>query len=280
MFNLRNFKKEITELQTLKNQSVLSHEAKERVKSKLFFSLGQQDVQKISKRKIFYEYTFFRVSFAVFLGFFVVGGTLFASASSLPGSKLYPVKQLKEKIEVKAVFTEKQKAMVQTKHAQERLRELDIIRKEVKVNNGENNKIQKLPINQNSQEKIKIDKSSDSEKYKLIKQKQKNAETEAQIQVKNALESLEKVKEQEKQAGDKKDEKKIDEQIFELKFKSEAIQSAIEEEQKQERIKEKEKKDREDEKKEGEVRGEKVYRDRKSSEEEKKIREIKQESSD
>jgi len=65
-----------------------------------------------------------RFAFAVIAGFAVLGGSVFASANSLPGDRLYPIKQAKEQLELQFAAQGQPKAMVLARHAEVRLREL------------------------------------------------------------------------------------------------------------------------------------------------------------
>lgn len=61
------------------------------------------------------------------VGVFLIGGTVLASNSALPGQPLYSVKRLKEKVELSLTLSEKGHVEVMAKHTQERLVELDQI---------------------------------------------------------------------------------------------------------------------------------------------------------
>jgi len=86
------------------------------------------------ERKYFKQARFvfiFRTAFVVLVGILMVGSTVFASGFSKPGDLLYPVKIMKEAVEIKLAPTEKAKAMLEAKHAVARLQELSEIQAEV-----------------------------------------------------------------------------------------------------------------------------------------------------
>lgn len=102
-----------------------------------------------------------RLAFAVFASLVLLGGSVIASAKSLPGDRLYPIKQAKENLEFRLASDGQPKAMVLAKHAQERLNELSELKKVL---------------------------TGDSVQH------QAEAKDQASIQVKNAVDSLSRVK--------------------------------------------------------------------------------------
>lgn len=71
---------------------------------------------------------FTRVAMAIILAFTGLTGVVFASNSALPGTPLYQVKMAKEGVELKLASTPQQKALVQARHAENRLAELQELR--------------------------------------------------------------------------------------------------------------------------------------------------------
>ncbi len=68
---------------------------------------------------------FMRYVLPTVLSVSLVGGTVLASSSALPGSTLYPVKRLKERVELSLTVSAKVRAEVHADQARERLHELE-----------------------------------------------------------------------------------------------------------------------------------------------------------
>ncbi len=64
---------------------------------------------------------------AVIAGIAITAGTVGAASGTVPGDPLYPVKLAKEKVELTLAPTPEKKAVVQAKHAEQRLKEIEKI---------------------------------------------------------------------------------------------------------------------------------------------------------
>ena len=108
-----------------------------------------------------------RLAFSTLVGVGVVGGTVFASAHALPGDLLYPVKIAKEKVELSLAPKGEPKALIMAKQAEERLSELSGLKAEAPAVTQ--------PASQTDKER-------------------RQAEYEASVQVRGAVNSLTQVK--------------------------------------------------------------------------------------
>lgn len=133
--NIQKFEPEIRELKKLRADKTPAMHIllKEQIKQKIMLALD--DRQPVSSRPATtLRVKIFRYAGAVLIGLSISAGTVFAaSGSALPGDALYPVKQIKEQVELGLAATPKAKAQVKAKHAKERIKELDKISQKIKI---------------------------------------------------------------------------------------------------------------------------------------------------
>lgn len=136
MFNIKKYNREINALKSAANDSSLHPLRLAQLKQQLLEKITINTQTKSSgtnlshqENKIGFAYRSMVIRYVLptIAGVFLIGGTVLASNSALPGQPLYPVKRLKEKVELRLTISEKSHAEVMAKHAQERLVELDQI---------------------------------------------------------------------------------------------------------------------------------------------------------
>jgi len=172
------FEKEIKTLPLLvEKEDVLSVTELQNIRQRMLVTLkGETKVS--SFRYIWAERKekFMRYVISVLVGLSLFGGTAFASNSANPGDLLYPIKRVKEKVELSVTVSEQSKASLQAKFAEERLHELD------DLNLRKNNQISTTATstvgsNNNDDDKIEVE-----------------AKANAQVDVNNAINVLKQVR--------------------------------------------------------------------------------------
>ncbi len=126
MLDPKKFNQEIQKLpELLKSADVLSEAEMESIKQKVMLNIAtpavKAPVQLFVKERF---KTLIRYIISVLLGLSLVGGTAFASVNAKPGDILYPVKRIREKVQLSIAVSEESKANLQAKFADERLKEL------------------------------------------------------------------------------------------------------------------------------------------------------------
>ncbi len=131
LWNQKKFNKEIKALNSLPKESSLHPLRKEQIKQAIMAEINSPVTEKETGWGFGWKernLTFIRYIIASILGLSLVGGTTFASSNSLPGDTLYPIKQIKEKIEISLKVSAEAKAKLQSQFAEERLKELSRLR--------------------------------------------------------------------------------------------------------------------------------------------------------
>jgi hypothetical protein len=130
LWDTKKFNTEIAKLKKLADKSSLPSLRKEQIKQAILEKI--KEPQESTKPEGVFWYNqhthFIRFALAGMVGIFFIGGTAFASNSSVPGDLLYPVKQVKEKIEVSLSTSTERKAKLRSHFAEERLKELSRLR--------------------------------------------------------------------------------------------------------------------------------------------------------
>ncbi len=126
----------------------------------------------------------FRYVLPTVIGVSVVGGTVFASGGALPGSPLYPVKRLKEKVELGLTVTAKGRAEVRAEQAQERLSELEQVQAAVVTEDAAVPQSPAVVVPPVPAEQAKAPRNPRAEE----------ARSEAQVEVESALDNLAQVR--------------------------------------------------------------------------------------
>ena len=126
IFSEKGFEKEI---KALKEQGgfgdALSEQEMAKGKQRMMMEVGKPNsaaAHSLSWREKNHNLIRYIVSIGV--GLSLVGGTTFASNGTLPGDPLYPIKRVKEKIELALAATDQAKADLEITFAQKRLDEL------------------------------------------------------------------------------------------------------------------------------------------------------------
>jgi hypothetical protein len=130
----------------------------------------------------------FRYVLPTLAGVSVVGGTVLASGGALPGSTLYPVKRLKEKVELSLSVTAQGKAQVRASQAEERLRELEQVSPVVAV---EPTTLSVAATALTEPAELAPGKPNDTPRHD---EREEKVRAEAQVQVETALGSLAEVR--------------------------------------------------------------------------------------
>ncbi len=120
------FNKEIKALPFLvEKDDVLSAPELQNIRQKILLSL-KTETNVVMPRYSWSERKeqFMRYVISVLVGLSLFGGTAFASNSAKPGDLLYPIKRVKEKVQLSVMVSEQSKAQLQAKFAEERLEEL------------------------------------------------------------------------------------------------------------------------------------------------------------
>jgi Domain of unknown function (DUF5667) len=130
-WNPIKFNKEIQALKNLPKENSLHPLRKEQIKQAILAEINAPLIQKQALRISWYEghFQLFRYILASILGISLIGGTAFASGSSLPGDLLFPIKQIKEKIEISLTISAESRARLESQFTEERLKELTELRK-------------------------------------------------------------------------------------------------------------------------------------------------------
>lgn len=116
---------------------VLSSESKARVRASLMESIShipQEEERAVSS----WSFTFLKFGMVMVLAVMVLSGTAYASRGAQPGDILYPVKKVKENIAVTLAPTPEIKLELKTQFAEERLKELENIKKIPEANSSKN----------------------------------------------------------------------------------------------------------------------------------------------
>ncbi len=132
MFNRKNHHSQIKELRRLAQGFALPESRNRELKSKVMAEIRfMPQVQPAAEPPAFARgWWLRRLAFSTLVGVGVVGGTVFASAHALPGDLLYPVKIAKEKVELSLAPKGEPKALIMAKQAEERLSELSGLKAE------------------------------------------------------------------------------------------------------------------------------------------------------
>jgi hypothetical protein len=209
MFGTEGYKNEIQKLKALKQVRVLPNSKKLAIKQSILSKLNQSNLAESAE----YKNTFWHMRAAWFVTsfgviFFFVGGTLVASAYTAPGDVLYPVKVLKEKVELNLAPTQSLKTSVKVRHAKERIKEL-----------------QKLNAKNILKQQIKLTASSTSISgfvnnpdagVDVLNNQQEAVKNEAARQVEDALEDLKIQKQKNERSGNKKTSEELKKTIENL----------------------------------------------------------------
>lgn len=178
----------------------------------------------------------FRYTISFLLGVSLVGGTAFASNTSKPGDFLYPVKRVKEKVELSVAASEEARADLEIKFAQNRLEELHELA--TKEDSGVTYQTDQssadlvspstAPVSLITSTSIEsasgTPKQPENSRQKNSKRKQLEirAEADAQAQVNNALGGLGRLYNRLKAKGDAKAAAGVQASIFKLKNRARA----------------------------------------------------------
>ena len=133
IFNIQKFKKEIQALGRLNGQRLLHPLKKAQIKQRVLARLHEQPSLRPAFSLRGQGSRLLRYIISLITAICLLGGTALASANSLPGDVLYQVKIAKEKIEIAVAVTQQSRANVETKHAEERLKELEQITAQVQI---------------------------------------------------------------------------------------------------------------------------------------------------
>ncbi len=186
----------INDYKEKRKNAVLTVEQKEGLKQRIFAKLNspviEEEAVKLPKthRSIWFNLQYAAIPLVIVI-FFV--STAFASANSLPGDKLYPVKLFIEDSQIKLAPTEQAKTQLQTKFAEVRLQEVTKLQKQ-------NNAIKK-DIPKPKTQDTKEDENNDKQDR-------------ANQQIDQVVKNLEQTREQFEKRGDKNSSKKINEALI------------------------------------------------------------------
>lgn len=196
-FNISKFSKELSLLRVLKKDLGLSVLRQKVLKDRLLSSLASADSDStiiepdfslvIHKRVWVYA----TIPLALVI---LTGGTIFASAKSLPGDALYGVKKLKEKVETAIAISDTAQAKVEAKHAETRLDELEVITNQAEAAAPETpqpvaSKAVKLEVEATSEAHVQLEKALNVLSDVSLKLEDKG-ETQAATQIKQKIDEL------------------------------------------------------------------------------------------
>jgi len=126
--DMNNFNKEIELLKKLKKASVLDAGRKEQLKQNIMQQIAAPEPATAAAQSPAPRsqrlWSVLRYGFSAALGISLVAGTAFASNSAKPGDPLFPVKKLKENIQVTLTTNDQAKADLQSEIAEDRLHAL------------------------------------------------------------------------------------------------------------------------------------------------------------
>lgn len=159
-----------------------------------------------------------RYVISVLVGLSLFGGTAFASNSAKPGDLLYPVKRVKEKVQLSVAVSEQSKASLQAKFAEERLEELS----ELKIQSAAQATVASTSPVVTTTLAGKKEKNNDAEHVEA------DARVSAQADVNNALEALQKVKSKLEAKGNARAAAVIGDNIARLRINAEKQNLKIE----------------------------------------------------
>jgi hypothetical protein len=209
MFNIKKYNREINALKSTANDSSLHPLRLAQLKQQLLEkvaaitqtkSSGTSLLQQENKIGFTYRLMVIRYVLPTIAGVFLIGGTVLASNSALPGQPLYPVKRLKEKVELGLTISEKGHAEVMAKHAQERLVELDQI-------------APPLPNQYDAQNLVVTE--------EVHNEQEDRARLEASNEIQGAINKLSEVKNKLESKGDKEEVTALNKTIKHLTFQAE-----------------------------------------------------------
>lgn len=132
------FNKEIKALPLLvEKEDVLSATELQNIRQKVLLSLNTET------NPVTFRYSWserkekiMRYVISVLVGLSLFGGTAFASTAAKPGDLLYPVKMIKEKVQLSVAVSEQSKVQLQAKFAEERLKELAELKVKTQTQNS------------------------------------------------------------------------------------------------------------------------------------------------
>jgi len=128
MFDITKFNKEIKALPGLLRGGGLNSARQQAVKDRILSSIKTAEAPAIHKFKITWMEKYDRIlryAVSVLLGISLVGGTSFAaSGNAQPGDILYPIKLVREKVQLTFAGSQESKAKLKTRFAENRLNEL------------------------------------------------------------------------------------------------------------------------------------------------------------
>lgn len=222
IWDTQKFNKEISALRKLKREKQTMHPLlKEQIKQKVLFSLPEQETKpKVLPIKL----RLLRYGAGLLAALSASAGTVYAASSSLPGDKLYPVKQIKEEVEIKVAVTPQAKAEVQAKHAKERIREVVVIKE--KVEQAKTTKPAEALVQKATSvtENVKYNTASPADPVRggtditeRRKKAQRQAEIKATAEINGALKDLRETREKMKRRGDDKQADKLEKEIQEIR---------------------------------------------------------------
>src|SRR3989344_314400 len=202
LFDTKKFKKEIDGLKSMPQSGGLHPLRQGQIKANVMSAIAAEapsasgNLAAPAKHAGFLKYLG-----TVLIGLGLIGGSALASEGSVPGDLLYPVKIVKEKVEVKMAVTANAKASVEARHADERMNEL--VKLEIRQHGGKTEvKFEgrdddsgfagTATITSSFQVGTSTVSTSTSESQNRIKIR---AKFDAREQVKKAVEALNKVKE-------------------------------------------------------------------------------------
>lgn len=129
MFNTKRYNREIEALKAAAAEPELHPLRQEQLKQRMLQQLPSiqqgSGAGLVNVRWSDFKLQLMRYLAPTVAGLVVVGGTVVASNSALPGQPLYSVKRLKEKVEFSLTLTEQGRAEVEAQQASERLSELE-----------------------------------------------------------------------------------------------------------------------------------------------------------
>ena len=189
-FNNKKFNKEIQTLKNIPSEQTLGELQKERLKFLILAKIKTQvnETVPISTWR-FSKWQYYVVS--IISGLTVLGGTAFAANNSKPGDILFPVKKVRENIQLGLTFSDTAKADLKIKFAQERAEDLNLIKFETQA-------------------------SSSKSSFLINPKKVKD---EAQTELDNALNGLEQDKQHFETRGNTTTAAHIDQAISQIKIK-------------------------------------------------------------